>query len=170
MGLSRPSGGGEPREVLLPLEPGFDPGRHALLAPDHRWRCGQRIEIHPSWEAWLQEWVPGWKQGALLVVDYGGPARPTPRRALGGTLRGYFRHLRVDGAECYRRVGRQDLTADVCFSDLESMGARAGLATVGRVRRLDAWMADWDPSHETDTMSQQGAATEFHVLEQKPRG
>lgn len=110
-----------PREVRLPARP-------ELLA------CGSsalervgRIEIHLAARAWLRELAANWRRGGLLLIDYGGTAEECFHRRPRGTLRGYFRQQRVDGAEVLERLGHQDLTADVNFDDLARWAAEAGL-------------------------------------------
>ena len=88
---------------------------------------GQRFEVHLAYLDWLRGWLPGMRRGAMLTIDYGSRAKELRRRGRGGTLRGYFKHLRIDGSEVYERFGRQDLTADVNFTDLQRWGERLGL-------------------------------------------
>ena len=85
---------------------------------------GQRIEVHESYSQWLAKWVPEFS-GQLLTIDYTAP-QPPPRH---GTLRGYFRHDRLTGTNLYQNAGHIDLTADVCFDDLENWGQELGLNT-----------------------------------------
>jgi SAM-dependent MidA family methyltransferase len=46
-----------------------------------------------------------------------------------GTLRGYLRQQRLHGGALWQNFGRQDLTADVNFTDLIRWGERLGLTT-----------------------------------------
>jgi SAM-dependent MidA family methyltransferase len=86
---------------------------------------GQRLEIHDSYREWLASWLPFFESGRLLTIDYALPDRP-PRD---GTLRGYFRHDRLDGSQLYQNAGHIDLTTDVCFPDLIHWGDQLGLTT-----------------------------------------
>jgi len=88
-------------------------------------RKGQRCEVHVAYREWLAEWLPALRWGHLLTIDYGGEdvCRRWPR----GTMRAYFRQESYDGGEVYQRVGRQDLTADVNFSDLRRWGEELGM-------------------------------------------
>jgi SAM-dependent MidA family methyltransferase len=105
----------------------FDPRDFSVLrqpAAD-----GQRVELHETHRAWQAAWLPRWRRGALLTVDYGDAAEHLYARRPRGTLRAYFHHQRLEGAEVYRRMGRQDMTADVNFSDLRAWGEAAGCRT-----------------------------------------
>jgi len=92
-------------------------------------RDGQRCEWHRSYRDWLAGWLPGLKHGRLLTIDYGGnDLHEIYERRLNGSLRAYFAQMRLDGVEeFYQRVGRQDLTADVHFTDVLRWGEALGL-------------------------------------------
>ena len=83
---------------------------------------GQRCELHESYRSWLAGWAPLWRRGAMLTIDYGDRAAQLYERRPQGSLRAYFRHMMVEGIEVYQRVGKQDITADVNFSDVENWG------------------------------------------------
>lgn len=91
---------------------------------------GQRGEVCLALDAWVDEAAAALGRGFVLVIDYGHPAGELygPERHE-GTLRGYVRH-RV-GADPYRSVGRQDLTAHVDLTALEREAEARGLTTVG---------------------------------------
>ena len=84
---------------------------------------GQRIEVHDSYRTWLSEWLPLWKAGRMLTIDYGSPAETLYQRRPRGTLRAYLLHQRLEGTAIYQNPGRQDITADVNFSDLVEWSA-----------------------------------------------
>jgi len=86
---------------------------------------GQRVERFDSYMAWLAEWAPLWKQGVMLTVDYGDLVPKLYARRPGGSLRAYWKHQRFTGMDVYARFGRQDLTADVNFSDVITWGTAA---------------------------------------------
>ncbi|NNE93134.1 MAG: hypothetical protein HKN23_15935 [Verrucomicrobiales bacterium] len=88
--------------------------------------ANQRVEIHELYRTWLESWMPGLKAGTILTIDYGGTIEEIYRRRPGGTLRGYYRHERMIGAQIYQRFGKQDLTADVNFDDLIQWGREFG--------------------------------------------
>lgn len=101
------------------------------------WDEGQRIEVLHSWREWLTAWLPHWKQGAMLTIDYGGRPADIYFRRPGGTVRGYWHHQRLTAAELYPLMGRCDVTVDVNFTDLRQWGEAAGLTTVECVSQRD---------------------------------
>jgi SAM-dependent MidA family methyltransferase len=82
------------------------------------WTTGQRVEVFESVREWMRGMAGSWKQGAMLVVDYGGKTNEIYHRRPEGTLRAYRGQQRLTGDEVYEMPGRQDLTADVNFDDL----------------------------------------------------
>lgn len=102
-----------PREVLLP--PAELPPSSSFSIPHP---IGQRIEIHDSYRTWLKSWLPLWKKGAILTIDYGNTAQNLHHRQPNGTLRAYLLHQRLTGSQIYSHPGKQDITADVNFTDL----------------------------------------------------
>lgn len=98
----------------------------------HEWPTGQRIEVQESYHHWLQEWLPAWKRGAMLTIDYGDTCPALYHRRPQGTLRAYAHHQRLEGREAYAAFGLRDLTVDVNFSDVQAWTeASAALATLG---------------------------------------
>lgn len=79
---------------------------------------GQRIEVHESYHQWLADWMPGWKTGRMLTIDYGAEAAALYHRRPRGSLRAYLLQQRLEGPAVYGNPGRQDITADVNFTDL----------------------------------------------------
>lgn len=104
---------GQTREILS--EPDRLPRSTSL---DDSFPPGQRVEVHESYRLWLEEWLPSWKRGEILTIDYGGTAETLYHRRPSGTLRAYLLHQRLEGPAIYQNQGLQDLTADVNFSDL----------------------------------------------------
>jgi len=84
----------------------------------------QRIELHTAYRNWLLGWSSHWKGGAMLTIDYGDVFPQVYHRQPRGTLRAYARHQRLTGTDVYARMGRQDITADVNFTDLIDWGTR----------------------------------------------
>ena len=87
----------------------------------------QRCEIHPSIRDWLRNWVPLWKSGAMLSIDYGDDFPQLYHRRPHGTLRAYLLHQRLTGADIYANPGRQDITADINFTDYRAWLAELGI-------------------------------------------
>ncbi len=98
--------------TLFPLGPEF--------------QAGQRGEVHLSYRGWWSRWSSQVKAGSLLTIDYGGSPVELYERRPKGTLRAYHHHEREPASRLYRRFGRQDLTADVNFEDLENWGRELG--------------------------------------------
>lgn len=108
-------------EVLIPLGAG-DPwfGQFEACTPGHR------VERHDSYNEWLRSWRPEWKEGSMLTIDYGDQQTAQSRTPIQGTVRAYWKHQRFTGREIYARFGKQDITADVNFSDLIRWGEELG--------------------------------------------
>ncbi len=89
---------------------------------------GYAIEISPAAEAWWRAAANTLDDGKLLTIDYGltEDERFLPHRRE-GTLRAYFRHH--PAGDLLANVGKQDLTAHVNFSAVQSAGEACGLAT-----------------------------------------
>ncbi len=83
-------------------------------------------EVHLSFREWLASWSDAAPTGTrMLLVDYG--QAPGQRNTSSSpTLRGYFAHQPVRGAELLHRFGRQDLTADVRFADVARWANECG--------------------------------------------
>ncbi len=91
---------------------------------------GQRAELCPGIDAWLDEVAADLEQGAVIVIDYGRPAiQLYSGDRFDGTVRGYVRHHAT--ADPYRHVGSQDLTAHVDFTAVELAAADRGLDVLG---------------------------------------
>lgn len=137
---------------------------------------GQRIERHRSFHEWWEEWLPRWKRGRMLTIDYGAPFPEVYHRRPMGTLRAYFAQMRLDGAgEFYQRAGRQDLTADVNFTDLANWGETLGLSET-RLRTQREFLLAMLPGLEARAandaalgflLDEAGAGGAFCVLEQQ---
>jgi len=112
---------------------------------------GQVTEVCLAIDGWLAGAVRHLEAGVAVLVDYAeepaalhGADRPT------GTLRGFARH--AVGADPFRHVGRQDLTATVDLAAVRAAAAKAGLtplgettqaellAAVGSAELTDAWL------------------------------
>jgi SAM-dependent MidA family methyltransferase len=104
---------------------------------------GQRVEAFESYKNWLGTVDRHLQLGALLTVDYGGSPNEIYHRKPGGTMRAYFRHQRIEGMGIYLRPGRQDLTADVNFVDLQIWGEQLGLKTIQSTTQAE-FIRAWD--------------------------
>jgi len=135
---------------------------------------GQRYEVHDSYRRWLESWMPLLRSGSLLTIDYGDTdlAQIYARRPM-GTLRGYHRHQRCEGAMIYRWFGRQDLTCDVNFADLRDWGEAIGWRTEAMATQAEFFRRQLDPesfgkSRETAfLLDDEGAGGAFKVLHQR---
>ena len=163
----RISDDGSLSETLLPnltSEPWF-------LTFDHL-PVGQRIERHDSYRRWLEEWSPFWKEGSLLTVDYGEISGCLYQRHPRGSLRAYWKHQLLTGRDLYARFGKQDLTADVNFSDLISWGGALGwhaLPLVTQREFTEKWVPGKNRGDCSDGIYSPGDAGDFFmVLEQTP--
>lgn len=95
---------------------------------------GCQAEVNLAAVAWAERTAAGLGRGALLLLDYGYPAREL-----------YAPHRRHGTLLCYRghalssdplvRVGEQDITSHVDFTSLARAGERAGLTTLGMVNQ-----------------------------------
>lgn len=102
-----------PEEILLAPAPLPESTSFSQNHPLDQW-----IEVHDSYRRWLQEWLPMWKRGKMLTIDYGAVAQDLYHRRPRGTIRGYLLQQHITGSAIYQNTGRQDLTADVNFTDL----------------------------------------------------
>jgi SAM-dependent MidA family methyltransferase len=129
---------------------------------------GQRIEVHDSYRQWLADWLPLWKVGRMLTIDYGSAAQTLYQRRPRGTLRGYLLQQRMEGPAIYQNSGRQDLTADVNFTDLIDWSA--SWTCESQLRSLAAFIRGFhDPQDPADRelCDENGAGAAFMVLEQQ---
>ena len=118
IGLRWSPGREVPEEFLLP-EAGLPASSVFSLDPAPAWR----VEVADAFHVWLRDMLPQWRAGRMLTLDYGGRVESLYHRRPGGTLRGYLLQQRCEGPDIYRHPGRQDLTADVNFTDLIAWAA-----------------------------------------------
>jgi SAM-dependent MidA family methyltransferase len=158
------------REELLPTE---IPLQSSAL--EARFPIGQIIETHESYRVWLGKLSAGLVRGSVLTIDYGGRPEEIYQRKPAGTVRGFFKQERVEGLDIFRRVGQQDLTADVNFIDLQVWGNSFGLTTVEYLTQREfviRWYSDALRKSGTATaftLDEHGAGTAFKVLHQRKR-
>ncbi len=79
---------------------------------------GQTVEVHDAYRIWLESWLPYWRLGQMLTIDYGDTAEHLYHQRPQGTLRAYLLHQRLHGSAVFENPGLQDITADVNFTDL----------------------------------------------------
>lgn len=131
---------------------------------------GQRIEIHESYRDWLRSWLPHWKSGQLLTIDYGDTYPEIFCRRPSGTIRAYFHHHLRSGIEIYQNIGHQDITADVNFTDLMEWGEQDGLDTVSLISQNE-YLTPFARQTEQDQflIHPDGSGSAFKVLLQQKR-
>lgn len=100
-------------EILLPYAKLPPSSVFSIVFPE-----AQTVEVHDSYRLWLESWLPFWKRGEMLTIDYGDTVEKLYHRRPCGSLRAYFMHQRLVGAAVFQNVGLQDITADVNFTDL----------------------------------------------------
>jgi SAM-dependent MidA family methyltransferase len=123
---------------------------------------GQIIEVHESYQKYLSEWMPAWKSGRMLTIDYGSTSGNIYHRRPHGTLRAYLLQQRLEGPAIYQNPGRQDLTADVNFTDLQNWCAP--WVTEQRLLNFRDFINDATAHHPFSDAS--GAGDAFLVLDQ----
>ncbi len=89
---------------------------------------GSRGEVNPGVRPWMETVSESLIRGFVVSIDYGGTAEEIYARP-GGTLQTYYNH--VDGLSPYQNVGRQDITAHVDFSLVQTEGEGVGLRSLG---------------------------------------
>ena len=138
---------GRLREVFVTLEPANAPGESPLAlslddpsTPALAARLeeleitlaeGQTAEICLGLESWSAAAASALDQGFVLTIDYGRTADElySPQLRPRGALVTYYRHTQTDAP--LRRIGQQDITAQVDFTALVNAGRRAGLEPLG---------------------------------------
>jgi SAM-dependent MidA family methyltransferase len=110
-------------ELKIDIAPKGLPEELLAILPD-----GFTTEICPAATAWWQQAAMALWSGKIMTCDYGLSAEQffTPERRE-GTLRAYHRHQQ--NGELLARVGEQDLTAQVNFTEIATAGESRGLKT-----------------------------------------
>lgn len=150
---------GVAREILVPLPPveGFS----ALSRPPtSSW---QRCELHGSVRDWLLSWAPSWQRGAMLTVDYGDVFPALYHRRPQGTLRAYLLHQRLEGPAIYENIGRQDITADINFTDYRAWAQKLGWEEVSYETQA-SFVSSHIQVYQNQIMETDGAGGAFKVL------
>jgi len=97
------------------------------------------IEVCLELGPWIEGVASAVERGYVLTVDYGYEAEDAGRFPRGALL-AHYRHTANE--DYLERVGRQDLTAHVCWTALERLGDSAGLRTVERLGQRE-FLARW---------------------------
>ncbi|MES2439261.1 MAG: class I SAM-dependent methyltransferase [Verrucomicrobiota bacterium] len=126
---------------------------------------GQWIEVHESYRRHLADWMPWWKSGRMLTIDYGAEAETLYHRRPRGTLRAYLLQQRLEGAAIYENPGRQDLTADVNFTDL--MHWSQPWVAEQQITSFGSFLHPHQSAHDPSLSDEAGAGGAFLVLDQK---
>jgi SAM-dependent MidA family methyltransferase len=136
----------------------------------------QRCELGADAQAWMQQWAPHWKAGAMLTLDYGAEFPQLYHRMPAGTLRAYQMHQSFTGPEIYGQMGRRDITADVNFTDLQRWGEALGWGNEKLLTQrefLQAQLPRFESRLARDPAlrflaEEHGAGGEFKALIQRP--
>jgi SAM-dependent MidA family methyltransferase len=147
-------------ESLLPPAPLPDSSAFQGSYPQ-----GQIVEIHQSYQRYLATWLPQWQAGRMLTIDYGEPIESLYLRRPRGTLRAYWQQQRFEGLAIYYHPGRQDLTADVNFTDLQAWSAKwVGEQRLLLLREFLETVKATAQIHDAMLQEPGGAGNSFRVL------
>jgi SAM-dependent MidA family methyltransferase len=134
---------------------------------------GQRVEVHASASDWMALWSASAREVDLLTIDYGSPIETLYHRRPRGTLRAYFHQQQCSGGSVFQRFGKQDITADVNFSDLEYWGEKLGWKTV-RLQSQGQFIREHVSAHDIEHSPADAALADlsgvgdaFQVLHQR---
>lgn len=134
-----------------------------------RWaQEGQVIEVHESYHHWYTQWQPLWKCGVFVTIDYGAPCESLYYRRPAGTLRGYKAHIMLSKQEMIPLAGRCDMTADVNFTDLQTLARRIPGDVVQLLTQREYLLPCVDAQNPADLhlTAEPGAGDHFRVLVQ----
>lgn len=118
-----------------------------VLNPLLRNTSGYLSEVNLDLEQQLLALDAAWREGVLLVIDYGYPEREyyhSERRR--GTLCCYKEHVAHD--RCLESIGRQDITAHVNFSHVARVGQQLGWHLLGFTTLTNWALATWEACHQ----------------------
>lgn len=106
----------------------------------------------------------------MLTIDYGAVIESLYHRQPAGTVRGYFLQQRITGPAIYQNIGRQDLTADINFTDMIGWSSFFADSSALQSQRdfLLPWVLATHPgdAHAVDAM---GAGEAFRVWQCRVR-
>lgn len=155
---------------LAPGNPPREVWQNAVELPDSsvfelNHPSGQIVEVHESFHTWWRTWLPDWKAGRMLTIDYGSEAPDLYVRRPRGSLRAYLFHQRIEGPAVFAHPGRQDITADVNFTDLARWAAPYSEPGTTRTQR-DLLLPHASP--EDPMLDPGGAGGAFLAIEHRP--
>ena len=135
----------------------------------------QRRELGTAADAWLRQWAGHWRQGAMLTLDYGDVFPQLYHRKPRGTLRAYLHHQVLTGTQVYENMGRQDITADVNFTDIMRRGEALGWSNASFADQRQFFqrhLRDFEKRIVSDSAldfltDEDGAGAAFKVLSQR---
>jgi SAM-dependent MidA family methyltransferase len=129
-----------------------------------------RVEIHEAYHEWLEEWITSWREGELITIDYGDTYPEIYHRRPQGTIRAFLLHQNITGPGIYQNIGRQDLTADVNFTDLIEWGGELGLETLSLITQSE-FLEPYSRGTTQDLylLHPDGPGSAFKVLIQRPQ-
>ncbi len=91
---------------------------------------GQEYEVNLGAAKWLRHASEKLNKGFILTVDYGDTAEAICRgNHTGGTVRCYYKH--TVNRDYYKRLGEQDITTHVDFTNLMNAGRLLGFDVTG---------------------------------------
>ncbi|MFN3532280.1 MAG: class I SAM-dependent methyltransferase [Candidatus Brocadia sp.] len=91
---------------------------------------GQEYEVNLDAAKWLRHVSEKLEKGFIITIDYGDTIDGIYRESnTGGTVRCYHKH--TVNRDYYERLGEQDITAHVDFTNLMNAGRPLGLETTG---------------------------------------
>jgi SAM-dependent MidA family methyltransferase len=97
---------------------------------------GQVAEVCLAVDGWLADATTGLERCVVVLVDYAEePASLYAPARRDGTLRAFARH--AVGADPFRHVGRQDLTATVDLAAVRTAAGRANLEPIGETTQAE---------------------------------
>lgn len=97
-------------------------------------------EVRLNTRSWIGEAAQALDKGFVITIDYGYEAAALySHQRRFGTLQTYYRH--TEGGSPYQRIGRQDISAHVDFSQLQSDGRAAGLSAIAYTTQADLLQA-----------------------------
>ncbi|MBC8550515.1 MAG: SAM-dependent methyltransferase [Candidatus Brocadiales bacterium] len=101
---------------------------------------GQRAEVNLKMLDWVKNISCYLNRGFVITIDYGHLAEELySEERYRGTLICYYEHTTSENP--YERVGHQDITSHVNFSNIMEEGARSGLNTTGFIRQSNFLIA-----------------------------